>query len=199
MNDGANKPGFNIQNNVDIKNKVTMVTQSSKTLTVYPEVAYKYYQSNITSGVLNGVKPLTVYVMGERARTMQPSSLRGIDMDYAWGTSIADGKIVSDMVSVGSESSAMSDEKQVLTSGTNITMSANHSVNYRLISYSLDVVDQYNGVSVRNEFSNSNAEYDPASDHESYVQSFIDNVVVNTYMTIGNKEYEMKGTLYTLN
>ena len=66
------------------------------------------------------------------------------------------------------------------------------SVDYRLISYSLDVVDQYNGVSVRNEFSPLNADYNPADEHDSYVKSFMDNVVVDTYMTIGTKEYEMK-------
>ena len=192
LNTGANKAAFNIQGQNNLGNKVTMVTQSSKTLTVYPEVAYKYYQTSVSNGVLNSVKPLTVYVMGEKARTMQPSSLRGIDMDYNYGSNVADGKVVSDGASVGSNSYSMSDGKMVLTSGTDITMSANHSVDYRLISYSLDVVDQYNGVSVRNEFSPLNADYDPADEHESYVKSFMDNVVVDTYMTIGTKEYEMK-------
>ena len=192
LNTGANKAAFNIKGQNNLGNKVTMVTQSSKTLTVYPEVAYKYYQTSVSNGVLNSVKPLTVYVMGEKARTMQPSSLRGIDMDYNYGSNVADGKVVSDGASVGSDSYSMSDGKMVLTSGTNITMSANHSVDYRLISYSLDVVDQYNGASVRNEFSPLNADYDPADEHESYVKSFMDNVVVDTYMTIGTKEYEMK-------
>ena len=192
LNTGANKAAFNIQGQNNLGNKVTMVTQSSKTLTVYPEVAYKYYQTSVSNGVLNSVKPLTVYVMGEKARTMQPSSLRGIDMDYNYGSNVADGKVVSDGASVGSDSYSMSDGKMVLTSGTDITMSANHSVDYRLISYSLDVVDQYNGVSVRNEFSPLNADYNPADEHDSYVKSFMDNVVVDTYMTIGTKEYEMK-------
>lgn len=90
LNTGANKAAFNIQGQNNLGNKVTMVTQSSKTLTVYPEVAYKYYQTSVSNGVLGGVKPLTVYVMGEKARTMQPSSLRGIDMDYNYGSNVAD-------------------------------------------------------------------------------------------------------------
>lgn len=193
LNGNAGKAGFSIQNANGINNKVTMVTQSANTLTVYPEVAYKYYFADVSNGVLNNAKPLTVYVMGERARIMKPSSIRGIDMDYSIGaTEVANGDVVSDGTLVGSDASSMSGGKQVIPQGTDITMKADHTVDYRLISYSLDVVDTYSGVSVRNEFSSENANYQPDKEHEDFVQEFIDNVQVNTYMNIGNKEYEMK-------
>lgn len=192
INRNSGKAGFNIQDNVGIKNKVTMVTQSADTLTAYPEVAYKYYFAEVSSGVLNNAKPLTVYVMGERARVMKPSSIRGIDMDYKVGeTKVATGDIKSDGTLVGSNASSMSEGKQVIAQGTDITMKADHNVDYRLISYSLDVIDEYNGVSVRNDFSSDNIKYKPKKEHEDYIQDFIDNVKVDTYMNIGNKEYEM--------
>ena len=192
INRNSGKAGFNIQDNVGIKNKVTMVTQSADTLTAYPEVAYKYYFAEVSSGVLNNAKPLTVYVMGERARVMKPSSIRGIDMDYKVGeTKVATGDIKSDGTLVGSNADSMSEGKQVIAQGTDITVKADHNVDYRLISYSLDVIDEYNGVSVRNDFSSDNIKYNPAEEHEDYIQDFIDNVKVDTYMNIGNKEYEM--------
>ena len=192
LNRNSGKAGFNIQDNVGIKNKVTMVTQSADTLTAYPEVAYQYYLASTTSGVLNSVSPLTVYVMGERARVMKPSSIRGIDMRYKTGeTKVATGDIKSDGTLVGSNASSMSEGKQVIAQGTDITMKADHNVDYRLISYSLDVIDEYSGVSVRNDFSSDNIKYKPKKEHEDYIQDFIDNVKVDTYMNIGNKEYEM--------
>ena len=193
LNSNAGKAGFSIQNANDINNKVTMVTQSANTLTVYPEVAYKYYLADASGGVLNNVKSLTVYVMGERARTMKPSSIRGIDMDYVTGAKeVAEGDIISDGTLVGSNASSMSGGKQVMAQGTNITMKADHTIDYRLISYSLDVVDTYGGVNVRNEFSSENIKYQPDKEHEAFVQEFIDNVQVDTYMNINNTEYEMK-------
>ena len=192
LNKNSGKAGFNIQENAGIKNKVTMVTQSKDTLTVYPEIAYQYYLANTNSGVLNSVSPLTVYVMGERARIMKPSSIRGIDMDYKVGeTKVATGDIKSDGTLVGSNADSMSEGKQVIAQGTDITMKADHNVDYRLISYSLDVIDSYSGVSVRNDFSSDNIKYKPKKEHEDYVQDFIDKVKVDTYMNIGNKEYEM--------
>lgn len=195
LNGNTNKVGYNTQSNKGIGNKVTMITQSNNTLTVYPEVAYKYYFASTSGGVLNNVKPYTVYVMGERARTMKPSSIRGIDMDYTSANkNVANGSIVSDGTLTGSTANKMSGGNQVIAQGSNITMKAGHNVDYRLISYSLDVVDKVGGVSVRNEFSKDNVKYNPAKEHEDYVQNFLDSVEVDVYMHIGNKEFKTKSS-----
>lgn len=193
LNSNANKAGFSIQSDKGIDNKITMVTQSKNPLIVYPEVAYTYYYADKTNGVLNNVKPYTIYMMGERERSMKASSIRGIDMRYKTGYStVADGSIQTDGAKVGSEAYEASEGKQVLAQGTDICLAAKHNVDYRLISYSLDVVKEYNGVSVRNAFSGDNFNYKPDEEHEDYVQDFIKNVIVDTYMHIGDKEYKMK-------
>lgn len=192
------KSPYSVQDKKDIRNKVTLVTESNKTVGVYPEIPYKYFQAQVSGGILEKVKPMIVYCMGERVRNMKPSSVRGISMKYNFGYSAAVGSCTSDGAAVSTDAKKIADKTDtiVIPNGANIDASAEHTVDYELISYSLDVVDKYNGVSVREAFDSANSLYKPMDEHMEYVNSFMDQVNVDVFMRLDgsvSKAYVWEG------
>ena len=119
---------------------------ASKVLTFYPEVAMRAYYTNAidTLGNANVVTPVTLYTMGEKARSVNPSGMYIMTVSGGAGT-LASGTTRSDMPASGSAASALSasmNDLEVAYAGSGYEVTAEPNVSVVLTGYMLDQLDK---------------------------------------------------------
>lgn len=172
------------------KNIFTFVNTSSSKISVFPEVGFSFNLPLVSNDKLTGVSNHTVYTMGEKIRTALPSSIRGISMTYKLpGNNVSKGDINTTSGLTGSTANADANGNIVIAQGSDIQCNASNDVRYKLVSYSLDINDNYNGENLKKVFNADNLNYKPEEEHEAYVEAFKNNVKVEATMKVGTKSY----------
>ena len=179
----------NKSNNVN-KNILTFVNTSSNKISVYPEVGFEFNLPLVDRNKLTGVTSHTVYTMGEKIRTALPSSIRGISMTYKLpGGNVSKGTVTTTSGLTGSTADADANGNIVVAQGSDIQCNASNDVRYKLVSYSLDINDNYYGTNLKEVFNADNLNYKPEEEHKAYVEAFKTGVKVEATMKVGTKSY----------
>lgn len=199
--------------------KSASVHSSDKTLNFYPEVAYRAYKPLATdtldfgvassagsdrNGGSSQVSPMTVWMMGEKVRTVKPSGLYLMTVEGTGNTNNISGTVDSETVASGSDAKALSQSMnnlQVIYAGGNVNLQAKANFKINLTGFALDTLDKslddhfYSGTyatdsnkqvydnvvadnsNIKTDWDNSS--YSAMTEYSDWVKSIIDNLDVD--------------------
>lgn len=193
--------------------KSASVHSSDKTLNFYPEVAYRAYRPLATdtldfgvassagsdrNGGSSQVSPMTVWMMGEKAREVKPSGLYLMTVQGTGNTNNISGSVDSETVANGTDAKALSNSMnnlQVIYAGGNVNLYAEVNFKINLTGFALDTLDPtldsniestwgsaYSTVIADNSNIKSawgNSSYDALTEYKDWVKSVSDSIFVD--------------------
>lgn len=151
---------------------------SNTDMKIYPEVGMRMYvpQRGSNFSVFNATD---LYVLGEKARMLKPSSLRTIKVSTESSDPI-NGELQSDTMATGKNANNLSGENAnlpVIYAGGDVNLKVTNDVNIDLASYSLDLTDDACGINIKDAFGFN--DYDAKADHDNYVKDTAGKLSVN--------------------
>lgn len=124
------------------------VKNYDKTFKFYPEVAMSAWKYDDSTGVLNSYSDVThgtVYVLGEKVRSLKATAMYGIAVNGAANGKNLAGATKSDTVAAGSDAKALSkkfNNLQVIYAGGNVNVAASGNFSIDLSGFALDQIDK---------------------------------------------------------
>lgn len=178
LSNKANSGTSDITQEQGLNYRCALTDFSNKDMTIYPEVGMKMYipqrGSNFT--VFNATD---LYVLGEKARRLKPTSLRTIKVSTQSKDPI-NGALQSDTMATGKDSSKLSGDKAnlpVVYAGGDVNLKVTNDISIDLASYSLDLTDNACGINIKDIFKFN--DYNAKVDHESYVKDTASKLSIN--------------------
>lgn len=164
--------------------------ESEKGLHIYPEVEMRLYYANDDSGSATTEVVNNTYSMGEKERDFAPTSLRlvnlrGEDDSFFNGTNyrkFLTASFTSDTIAQSGDALTLRNEHRtddgrslpVIYAGGNYNLNINNRFNIDVISYSLDIEDTHNGVTIKGGdagFDSRNDEWNATKIYQAHLQT----------------------------
>lgn len=183
------------------------VKNYDKTFKFYPEVAMSAWKYDDSTGVLNSYSDVThgtVYVLGEKVRSLKATAMYGIAVNGAANGKNLAGATKSDTVAAGSDAKALSkkfNNLQVIYAGGNVNVAASGNFSIDLSGFALDQIDKDkdkklvtsngNGVYTDVVSDNSNLKktwgsdaYDAQSEYQKWVEEVKNSLAVDMSLQV---------------
>lgn len=183
------------------------VKNYDKTFKFYPEVAMSAWKYDDSKGVLNSYSDVThgtVYVLGEKVRSLKATAMYGIAVNGAANGKNLAGATKSDTVAAGSDAKALSkkfNNLQVIYAGGNVNVAASGNFSIDLSGFALDQIDKDkdkklitsngNGVYTDVVSDNSNLKktwgsdaYDAQSEYQKWVEEVKNSLAVDMSLQV---------------
>lgn len=183
------------------------VKNYDKTFKFYPEVAMSAWKYDDSTGVLNSYSDVThgtVYVLGEKVRSLKATAMYGIAVNGAANGKNLAGATKSDTVASGSDAKALSkkfNNLQVIYAGGNVNVAASGNFSIDLSGFALDQIDKDkdkklvtsngNGVYTDVVSDNSNLKktwgsdaYDAQSEYQKWVEEVKNSLAVDMSLQV---------------
>lgn len=164
--------------------------ESEKGLHIYPEVEMRLYYANDDSGSATTEVVNNTYSMGEKERDFAPTSLRlvnlrGEDDSFFNGTNyrkFLTASFTSDTIAQSGDALTLRNKHRtddgrslpVIYAGGNYNLNINNRFNIDVISYSLDIEDTHNGVTIKGGdagFDSRNDEWNATKIYQAHLQT----------------------------
>lgn len=197
------------------------VKNYDKTFKFYPEVAMSAWKYDDSTGVLNSYSDVThgtVYVLGEKVRSLKATAMYGIAVNGAANGKNLAGATKSDTVAAGSDAKALSkkfNNLQVIYAGGNVNVAASGNFSIDLSGFALDQIDKDkdkklvtsngNGVYTDVVSDNSNLKktwgsdaYDAQSEYQKWVEEVKNSLAVDMSLQV-SKDLNGQNVVKTYN
>lgn len=183
------------------------VKSYDKTFKFYPEVAMSAWKYDDSTGVIKSYSDVThgtVYVLGEKVRSLKATAMYGIAVNGAANGKNLAGATKSDTVAAGSDAKALSkkfNNLQVIYAGGNVNVAASGNFSIDLSGFALDQIDKDkdkklvtsngNGVYTDVVSDNSNLKktwgsdaYDAQSEYQKWVEEVKNSLAVDMSLQV---------------
>lgn len=183
------------------------VKSYDKTFKFYPEVAMSAWKYDDSTGVIKSYSDVThgtVYVLGEKVRSLKATAMYGIAVNGATNGKNLAGATKSDTVAAGSDAKALSkkfNNLQVIYAGGNVNVAASGNFSIDLSGFALDQIDKDkdkklvtsngNGVYTDVVSDNSNLKktwgsdaYDAQSEYQKWVEEVKNSLAVDMSLQV---------------
>lgn len=183
------------------------VKNYDKTFKFYPEVAMSAWKYDDSTGVIKSYSDVThgtVYVLGEKVRSLKATAMYGIAVNGAANGKNLAGATKSDTVAAGSDAKALSkkfNNLQVIYAGGNVNVAASGNFSIDLSGFALDQIDKDkdkklvtsngNGVYTDVVSDNSNLKktwgsdaYDAQSEYQKWVEEVKNSLAVDMSLQV---------------